>query len=305
MALRRVDPRGRDVHGRGAPEQLRQSALPEAGRPVRRGAPPRRRRGLDAGPHARAVGRPVLARSARRSRSAAAGRGSEVLRPRPGRGDGGPAGRRGARGRPRLRPERPARGRALGARSHRLDGDPLPAWDGKLLRAMVLATERDRYVVARFEAASTLARIDVAEAGATAVPLSLPSTKPVTDASLATADGSLWILLGEGDGVELFRRNKEGVYTRATFPKRARALAHRDGRCERRRGVPRGLDVQCALRDPVVSSRQALLSLGGAGRGRSRRGRPPPRRLRTAGRRTPGPRAQRRPRSPRAARRRS
>jgi hypothetical protein len=83
---------------------------------------------------------------------------------------------------------------------------------------MVLATERDRYVVARFEAASALARIDVAEAGATAVPLSLPSSKPVTDASLA-ADGSLWILLGEGDGVELFRRNKEGVYTRATFPK--------------------------------------------------------------------------------------
>ncbi|WP_437300605.1 hypothetical protein [Sorangium sp. So ce426] len=35
---------------------------------------------------------------------------------------------------------------------------PLPAWDGKLLRATVLATERDRYVVARFEAASTLAR---------------------------------------------------------------------------------------------------------------------------------------------------
>jgi len=96
---------------------------------------------------------------------------------------------------------------------------PLPAWDGKLLRAMVLATERDRYVVARFEAASTLARIDVAEAGATAVPLSLPSNKPVTDASLATADGALWILLGEGDGIELFRRNKEGVYTRATFPK--------------------------------------------------------------------------------------
>lgn len=96
---------------------------------------------------------------------------------------------------------------------------PLPAWDGKLLHAMVLATERDRYVVARFEAASTLARIDVAEAGATAVPLSLPSNKPVTDASLATADGALWILLGEGDGVELFRRNTEGVYTRATFPK--------------------------------------------------------------------------------------
>ncbi|WP_437978588.1 hypothetical protein WMF11_19800 [Sorangium sp. So ce295] len=95
---------------------------------------------------------------------------------------------------------------------------PLPTWDGKLLHAMVLATERDRYVVARFEAASALARIDVAEAGATAVPLSLPSSKPVTDASLA-ADGSLWILLGEGDGVELFRWNKEGVYTRATFPK--------------------------------------------------------------------------------------
>ncbi|WP_437282453.1 hypothetical protein WME90_18315 [Sorangium sp. So ce375] len=95
---------------------------------------------------------------------------------------------------------------------------PLPPWDGKLLRAMVLATERDRYVLARFEATSSLARIDVAEAGATAVPLSLPSNKPVTDAALA-ADGSLWILLGDGDGVELFRRNKEGAYTRATFPK--------------------------------------------------------------------------------------
>ncbi|XXT23988.1 hypothetical protein WME94_20840 [Sorangium sp. So ce429] len=138
---------------------------------------------------------------------------------------------------------------------------PLPAGDGKLLRALVLATERDRYVLARFDAASALTRIDVSEAGATPTPLSLPSPKPVTDASLA-ADGALWILFGEGDGVELFRRDKEGAFTRATFPAGQGLSPAGDVRRERRRRVPRRIDVEPPLRDPVVSPRKALLCLG-------------------------------------------
>jgi hypothetical protein len=99
---------------------------------------------------------------------------------------------------------------------------PLPAPEGKIARALIAANERDGFVLASIGGAGFLARVGDAKDAAPAA-LELPSKKPVTDAGLAD-DGCLWILLGEGAGVELFRRDKAGVFTRAVFPAPAAAL---------------------------------------------------------------------------------
>lgn len=90
----------------------------------------------------------------------------------------------------------------------------LPAPEAKIKRVWLLATERDRFVLAQFEGRNFLARID--DPGA-ASEIALPLAKPISDASLAE-DGSLWILFAGDKSVELFRRDKEGAYARATLP---------------------------------------------------------------------------------------
>jgi hypothetical protein len=93
----------------------------------------------------------------------------------------------------------------------------LPAPEDKLRSALVAANEGDRFVAARFERGSFLARIGDPKAPAVQ-PLEPPSARPIAGMALSD-DGCLWAMFGDAKGADLFRRDRLGGWTRAAFPK--------------------------------------------------------------------------------------